>query len=333
MKKNLLLTLFIPFSYGVLGQQSPQFSQFMQTGNFYNPALTGINKYTDFKIGYRKQWVGIPNSPNSLFASVGGQFGTVEPSLSLPIRGRLSSQFVTEKPPAKSGPKHALGGFILADQTSPTAMNTGNISYALHFTLKNDLNLSAGLGFSLSQTSLNRDKLNVDVKVDPGIGTGMNSRLNPDLNGGIFLYSSKFFVGYSANFLLRNEIFSLSDKSTIVGKQRVHHYGLLGTKFDVSDSWHLVPSVMVKYVDGAPASFDANLRVGYKEQFWFGPSFRSQDSFSAMFGAHLSNFVSLSYSYDYTYSKLNTASNGSHEVILGLRLVRSGASAARPTMW
>jgi type IX secretion system PorP/SprF family membrane protein len=333
MTRNLIFALTILCSASVFAQQSPQFSQFMQTGNVNNPALTGVNKYTDFKIGYRKQWAGIPNSPTTFFASVGGQFGTVEPSISLPVRGRLANQFVTEKPPVKSGIKHALGGFILADQTGPTAMNIGNISYAMHIELTKKLHLSAGLGLSVSQTSLNRDKLNVDVKVDPGIGSGISSKLNPDLNGGVFLYSDRYFVGYSANHLFRNKIYSLSDNNTSVGKQKVHHYGLAGTKFDLNDNWHLVPSVMVKYVNGVPPSFDANLRVGFKEVIWFGPAFRNQDSFSAIFGAHLSNFVSLSYSYDYTYSKLNTASNGSHELILGLRLVRSGATTARPTMW
>jgi type IX secretion system PorP/SprF family membrane protein len=118
-----------------------------------------------------------------------------------------------------------------------------------------------------------------------------------------------------------------------VGKQKVHHYGFLGVKFDLSDDWHAVPSVMTKYVNGAPVSVDFNVRMGYKELLWFGPAFRNQDAFSVFAGANLSNFVSLSYAYDNTYSKLNTASNGSHEVILGLRLVRSGADSSRPTMW
>jgi hypothetical protein len=78
---------------------------------------------------------------------------------------------------------------------------------------------------------------------------------------------------------------------------------------------------------------DVNIRMGYKELLWFGPSFRNQDAISVFAGFHASNFVSFSYAYDYTLSKLNTASTGSHEIILGLRLVRSGASTARPTLW
>jgi len=333
MKKLLFSSLCLFISTLAFSQQAPQFTQFMQTGNILNPALTGINRYTDVKLGYRKQWTGISNAPTTFFASVSGEFGNVEPSLSLPVRGRLSSQFQTEKPPVKEGAKHALGGYIIADQTSPTAMNIGNLSYAIHFRLNSTLKLSAGVGLSVSQTSLNRDKLNVSTKSDPGIGNGVNSKLNPDLNSGVFLYSDRFFAGYSANFLFRNEIYSLSDNKTLVGTQKIHHYGVLGFKLDLGPDWHAVPSVMVKYVDGAPASIDGNLRIGYKELLWFGPSFRNQDSFSAFAGFHISNFVSLSYAYDYTYSSLNTASNGSHELILGLRLMRSGVNFSRPTMW
>ena len=334
MKKYLISGICILISFAGFSQQAPQFTQFMQTGNVINPAMTGVNKFTDFKIGYRKQWAGLSNSPSTLFASVSGQFGTDEPTLSLPVRGRLASRFVTEKPPVKVGMKHALGGYVLVDQTSPTSLSSGNVSYALHLPLNEEqLKLSFGVGLSLSQTSLDRDKLNVSAASDPGIGNGVNSKLNPDLSAGVFLHSKRFFIGYSGNFLLRNKIFSLSDNSTLVGKQKVHHYATGGVRFDLNETWYIVPTAMLKYVDGAPVSVDGSLRVGYKDIIWFGPNFRNQDSFSGFLGMNLSNFLSLSYAYDYTYSKLNTASNGSHEIVLGLRLVRSGTNFSRPSMW
>jgi type IX secretion system PorP/SprF family membrane protein len=333
MKRIFLSGFCLLFSSWIMGQQFPQFTQFMQTGNVFNPAMTGISKYTDVRMGYRKQWAGLPNSPSTFFASGSGQFGIVEPSLSLPVRGRLASQFQTEKPPVKAGPKHSLGGFIMADRAGQVSFNTGNLAYALHIPIKEEVTLALGAGVSVMQSSLDRDGFNVDVRVDPGVGTGMNSRVNPDVSLGAFLYGKKFFAGYSATQLLRNEIFSLSDNNTVIGKQRVHHYGVLGAKFALGADWSVVPSFMVKYTDGAPASLDANFRVNYREAFWFGPAFRNGDAFSVLAGMHLSDFISLSYSYDYTYSKLNFASNGSHEVILGLRLVRSGANPTRPTLW
>jgi type IX secretion system PorP/SprF family membrane protein len=334
MKKYLISGFCLLLSFAGFSQQAPQFTQFMQTGNIINPAMTGLNKYTDFKIGYRKQWAGLSNSPNTLFASISGQFGSDEQTLSLPVRGRLASRFVTEKSPVKVGLKHALGGYVLVDQTSPTSLNSGNLSYALHIPFHEEkLNLSFGVGLSLAQTSLDRDKLNVSAASDPGLGNGVNSKLNPDLSAGVFLHSRRFCIGYSGNFLLRNKIYSLSDNNTLVGKQKVHHYATAGVRFDLNESWYVVPTAMLKYVDGAPASLDGSLRVGYKDIIWFGPNFRNQDSFSGFLGMNLSNFLSLSYAYDYTYSNLNVTSNGSHEIILALRLVKSGVNFSRPSMW
>jgi len=337
--KNFIISLSLLTVSGLtFGQQAPQFTQFMQTGTLFNPALTGINSNPDFKIGYRKQWVGLPNSPSTLFASGSVKFGSDVPltTVSLPVRGRLSSQFQTGNQGAEVKPskfRHALGAFLIADQTSPTALNIGNLSYALHIALNSKWNLSVGAGLSISQTSLNRDKLNVDVKDDAGIGTGLNSKINPDLNAGAFLSSKTFFLGYSANYLLMNDIYSLSDKSTLVGKQKAHHYGVIGFKVDLSENWNLSPAAMVKYVDGSPVSTDVYARFNYKDVLWFGPSFRNQDAFSGFLGVYLSNLLSVSYAYDYNYSSINTASNGSHEVILGLRLIKNNVKTPRPSMW
>lgn len=329
MKKILFVFGLLTFSKFGWAQQAPQFTQFMQSGNVLNPALTGVNKYTDFKLGYRKQWYGLSNSPTTFFLSVSGQFGNSEPTLSLPVRGRLASQFQTTKPEPKKGPKHSLGGFVLADQTSPTALNMGNLSYALHIPINEQVNFSIGAGLLVSQTSLDREKLNVK---DKAVGTGINSKINPNASLGFFLHSQRFFVGYSANQLLHSKIYTL-DNSSFEGKQRTHHYGMAGCLFHLSPSWSMAPAALVKYVDGAKPSFDGNIRFNYKDAFWFGPGVRSDDSFSGIFGAHLSNFLSISYAYDYTYSSLNNASNGSHEVILSLRLVRSGTKPARPLIW
>jgi type IX secretion system PorP/SprF family membrane protein len=324
--------LWIP-AIGCFAQQAPQFTQFMQMGNVLNPAMTGINRYIDFKMGYRKQWAGLPGSPTTFFTSVSGQFGHEEASISLPVRGRLSSQFVTQKPEQKPMPRHAIGGFISTDQTTPTSLNMANFSYAYHIPLKDNWSLAFGAGISLTQSVLNRDKLDADIKKDPTIGTGLSSKLNPDANAGVFLSSGNFFAGYSANHLFQNQIYSLSDNNTLLGKQRVHHFLHLGGRFNLNENWFLAPALLTKIVRGTDASFDVNCRIGYKDLLWFGPGYRNQDSFSALAGFHLSNFLSLSYAYDYSHTGIGTSANGSHEVMLGIRLVESGTKIYRPSMW
>ena len=52
-----------------LGQQVSWYSMYMQ--NFYaiNPAATGLEDHLDATMGYRKQWIGFANSPQTYFIS------------------------------------------------------------------------------------------------------------------------------------------------------------------------------------------------------------------------------------------------------------------------
>ncbi|WP_262886702.1 type IX secretion system membrane protein PorP/SprF [Mucilaginibacter humi] len=51
-----------------------------------------------------------------------------------------------------------------------------------------------------------------------------------------------------------------------------------------------------------------------------GGSYRHNDSFGILAGFNLSSFINVGYSYDITTSSLNTVSNGTHEIVIGLLL-------------
>jgi type IX secretion system PorP/SprF family membrane protein len=327
----LSLGLWLGLGWTAWAQEAPHFTQYMQSANLYNPAFTGINSFTDFKLGFRRQWVGVANAPTSLFASVSGQFGNREPSLSLPVRGRLASKFVTEKPPVKEGTKHALGGFIVAHQNSPTSLNMGNLSYAAHIPLKGSTKLSIGGGVSVLQTNLDRDKL--ESRTGSSAQQGITSKITPDFMAGFLLHGSSFYAGYSANFLMQNKFYTVSGTKATESKRKVHHAANLGYKFNLHPNWYVVPGVLLRYMDGDPAKIDASFRVGYKDLLWFGPNFRSDDALSAFLGVHVSQFLTLSYAYDHPIAKNVPSNSGSHELILSLRMIGSGVKAVRPTMW
>lgn len=327
----LILGLWIGMAGNAVAQEAPHFTQYMQSASLYNPSFTGINPFTDFKLGFRRQWVGVANAPTSLFASVSGQFGNREPSLSLPVRGRLASQFVTEKPPVKDGTKHALGGYIIAHQTSPTSLNSGNLSYAAHIPIKGSTKLSIGAGISVLQTNLDRDKL--ESRSVPGGQQGITSKITPDFMAGFLLHGNSFYAGYSANYLMKNNFYTIEGKKAIESKRKVHHAVNLGYKFILHPNWYVVPGVLMRYMDGDPAKIDASFRIGYKDKLWFGPNFRNDEAISAFLGVHVSQFLTLSYAYDHALGKNVPSNSGSHELIIGLRMVGSGMKAIRPSMW
>ena len=62
------------------------------------------------------------------------------------------------------------------------------------------------------------------------------------------------------------------------------------------------------------------MKFSFQDKFWLGGSYRHDDSFGVLAGFNISSFINVSYSYDITTSALNTVSNGSHELVIGLLL-------------
>src|ERR1700760_4893994 len=74
--KQLLLILCagVLFSDAV-AQQQPQYTQYIINNYILNPALTGIENYTDVKISHRHQWVGLQDAPITTYLTIQGPLG------------------------------------------------------------------------------------------------------------------------------------------------------------------------------------------------------------------------------------------------------------------
>ncbi len=70
MKKILLLTAGMYISYVASAQQRAHYTQYILNNYILNPALTGIENYTDIKISARDQWVGMSGAPRTAYLTV-----------------------------------------------------------------------------------------------------------------------------------------------------------------------------------------------------------------------------------------------------------------------
>src|ERR1700749_3937718 len=76
MRRNLLLLLAFTFCAGyVTAQQRPQYTQYVFNNYLLNPALSGIENYTDVKAGYRSQWTGLQGAPVTSYLTVNAPLG------------------------------------------------------------------------------------------------------------------------------------------------------------------------------------------------------------------------------------------------------------------
>jgi hypothetical protein len=73
--------------------------------------------------------------------------------------------------------------------------------------------------------------------------------------------------------------------------------------------------------------------VQYLDLLWLGASYRLKDGYAAMVGLNVANTFNIGYSYDYTITPLNTASKGTHELIIGFLIGNRYADTCPRNVW
>jgi type IX secretion system PorP/SprF family membrane protein len=302
-------------------QQKPEYTQYILNNYILNPALTGIENYTDVKISHRHQWVGVQDAPVTTYLTIHGPIGKKDDrenitSFHKPGFNPRGRDYWDDYTSAK--PHHGIGLQVLDDRTGPLSRFSAYVTYAYHLGITTRTSLALGFGAGISQLGLDRSKLFFDVPVDPVVySSGQLNKIKPDFNAGIWVYSADYFVGVSAQQIIPEKIAFTDKVAPNPGKLVPHLFGEAGYRILLSDDYNLIPSVMVKYVDPLPVQIDFNAKLQYQDLLWIGASVRTYDGFAAMVGLNVSNTFNIGYSYDLTTSRLNTISKGTHEIVLG----------------
>ncbi|WP_026899300.1 PorP/SprF family type IX secretion system membrane protein [Daejeonella oryzae] len=324
MKRICSIILVILCSQMLYAQQRPQYTQYIFNNYILNPAISGIENYIDVKAGYRNQWEGLTDAPVTSYVSLHAPLGkkfTYGSATSVAEGGGDNpmnrSYLQTYR---ASEPHHGVGFHIVSDKTGPISRTDVNLTYAYHLGITESLNLAVGVAAGVSRINLDVSKITLEEEFDPAIISGANSKTQPDLGAGVWLYGPRYFAGVSAQQLLGRPLSFSDDASYDQGKLVPHMFFTAGYKFYLGDDIAAIPSTMIKYVSPAPASIDVNMKVAFRDKFWLGGSYRKDDSFAALAGFNLGSFLNLSYSYDFTTSNLRSVSNGTHEIVLGIFL-------------
>jgi type IX secretion system PorP/SprF family membrane protein len=325
MKITIFLLVLFAFSmHTAMAQQLPQYTQYVFNNFLFNPAVAGIENYTDAKFGSRVQWSGLNGAPVTSFLSVNAPIGTdftLGDANAFPGGGEMnpSSRLYTQNYQA-SAPHHGIGFTLVTDKAGPITQTNVAANYAYHIGLAPRLNLSVGVAAGLNHVSLNVSDITLANPFDPAITNGINSQWKPDIGVGAWLYSSDYYLGVSVKQLLTQTLFTPSANAVDVSKTVPHLFITAGTKLYASDDVTLMPSILIKEIQPVPLTYDINLKASFRDKFWIGGSYRHNDSFSGLVGFNLSSFINVGYSYDVTTSALNTVSHGTHEIVIGLLL-------------
>lgn len=330
--------LFVSFSLAFMaqGQQRPHYTQYILNNYVLNPALSGIENYTDVKISGRDQWVGLNGAPRTMYLTVHAPIGksdfkTSATSYQVPGQNPRGNAYWENY--TASEPHHGVGLSISNDQSGAYNRFNANVSYAYHLGLSPKTNLAAGFSAGISRIGRNLSKDNVTNDPAQGGNGSEIYRIKPDLNVGLWLYSANYFIGLSGQQVIPQKVVFQVD--TLGMKLIPHLFATAGYRFLVNEDINAIPSVMLKYVSGSPTTpqFDFNVKVQYQDLLWVGGSYRLQNGYAAMVGLNVGNTFNVGYAYDFTTTALNNFSRGTHELLIGFLLGNRYGDTCPRNVW
>jgi len=221
-----------------------------------------------------------------------------------------------------------LGGYVFSDHNGIMHRTGFQFAYAYHLPIEDEKQLSFGLSLSAYQyfVDINGAVMPEDV-YDEFLANYDQVVYIPDANFGVSYATRRFFAGFAMTNLLRGTLMIGNGGEN--GNSQLGHYFLTGgIKFyPGSTDWIIEPSVMIKSSDMflKALQLDITTRVYYKEDYWLGVSYRTQDAVILLAGFKVDRFY-LGYAFDFTLSDIRSYTYGTHELTV---LARFGDNPRR----
>ncbi len=284
---KILLYLMIPIS--LAGQLKPVTNQYILNPITINPGYSGTRGALNIAAFYRKQWVGIAGSPETL-------------------------TLAADAPVLNS--KVGLGLIIVSDKVGVSKETQITTNYAYRIKLA-DGNLSFGLGAGLRTTNTKWSDLVVLDQGDEYFLTDAHVFVVPDFSFGAYYTYKNYFAGISIPKLVDYNFDFNKNKYTLSFNLGNYKYLInAGYLFNISDKVNLLTSTLLTLSPDDKFLFDLNAHAIIYDRFWCGVSYRNNRSISGLFQFAINNQFKVAYTYDFDTGKLGRYSNGSHEIML-----------------
>ena len=288
--KQLILSITLMFIvFCGFGQQNTQFTQWVWNPLSYNPALSGIKSYSEFKTMSRLQWIGFQGAPTSNSITYTAQLPT-----------KRKEYFA---------PRHGIGAKFENDYIGPFSTLQFALNYAVHFNYTEETRLSIGLSGGARQFAFDNTNMTA-LTPDPAVNKG-KTVYSPTANLGFWWNGKNYYVGLSLDQLTNSSWSSIGIES----KFRTHFLLSSGVKW-TQGAYSFIPNVLIKKTIGSPIAFDLTSYLDYKNQFKFGIGLRNKEAFLALFQIRIKDQFAIGYSIDYITNGLNTNTLFSHEISL-----------------
>ncbi len=291
MKKIIHLILGFGFCACAMAQQRPLQSLYMFDPLLINPAYAGTQTQLSATGIFRNQWVNLEGAPQTFTATV--HSGFLQNKVGLGVI--MSNDII--------GIHNDLSFY-------------GVYSYRIQLDRTTSLSMGIQGGFNNFKSDYN--KLIIKNQGDPNL-SGITQKFLPNVGAGLYLRHRSYYVGLSVPYLINNKLIYFDDTNSF-SKQHRYYYLMAGFSKQLAPNVQLIPSVLFRFQEKAPLSFDLNSTVVLYRTVGLGVSYRLGNGAVGLFELQLNENFHVGYAYDFTTSDLNQFSNGTHEIMVNYRI-------------
>ncbi len=289
--KKLLIGLILLLGISQIdlkAQQEPLYTQYMFNTVSVNPAYAGTRNAMNILLLSRIQWAGLDGAPR-----------TYNLTMHTPLNNY----------------KMGLGFSIVKDTYGPVDNTYFNFNYAYRINVSEKTILSMGIKGGVYNYYVGLNDVSVQNS-DASFSGNYEKKVQPNAGMGLYLYSNKWYAGFSIPKLIQSELTGEQVTTSSVLDLKRHYFLMAGYVFDLNSDLKFKPSFINKVVEGAPPSTDITGQFLYKNAYWFGATYRLGDAVALLANIQLNKQLMVGYSYDFSVSNLASYNNGSHEIII-----------------
>lgn len=305
----------------VSAQYVPNNAQAFQFMPLYNPAFAGIENFDDLKLSYRYQWAGFGQySPK--FLNLSYQTRLIEP-LDLSYNSlRLSDPAATSPenlPPARRM-IHGLGGNLFHSEIGVLKSIGASVNYSVHYPVNEKARFAGGFSLVIENRKLDVSEVTVrdlrDIWYNHWLGSS-TSQTDMNLRAGVLLYSENYYFGFTYLPVLYTVL-----ESSDLAMTEPFYLGSVqaGIALRLNPDVTVKPSIIALMQMNNDFTIDYNAKAFFRENIWLGLTYRDIKSGVAVIGWNFDEKLSASYSYEMSLGEFKQFNDGSHELVLSMRL-------------
>jgi type IX secretion system PorP/SprF family membrane protein len=299
-KKSIILLVFIHLLISLVGncQQIINYNSYYLNTYLINPAYAGKSGYTDAMLIYKKNWIGMPDAPQSFLATI-----------DFPILAD----------------KGGLALLLNNEQSNVISRTSAYSSFAYRIRLSNKQRLSMGASLGLISVGIDFDKIRAKSLTDATLLQYPAQKALLDGNIGIAYQYNHFRVGFSIyQFGQTAGLFSNDYDNRYLTYSLVRHYNLLlEYSYELNNQFRLNPMLLLRSVQGSGLWADFNTTLYFKKQYWVNISYRFKDALGFGAGFVLDRRYAFSYQYELpAFNEFGQTNQGTHEICLKFRFVK-----------